>query len=713
MCKKTYTLIFILLFTFGCDLQSEFTPTPAVTSEISDEKRKQQQARIKTNVDLAQIKRTKARTWQEIKKSGYIIALKLVRETVDALPRSGSTSTYHLELFKAFAKGEDLTVKWLHVDTLDDMFDELSQFNADIIPRHLTITEQRKKLFGFTYPLLRDKEVLLGHPKAKKPEQGAHITVHLPKNSAYIDSITKDYPSWTIAYLDKALNSEELADALNEGTYQYTVIDGFALDVLKQYREDVNDLLTLPHSINLAWAINIGLAQFQQKLNEFISVHHALATREPNRTIDFDKVRKKGLPLRVITRNSPGSYFLWRSKLMGFEYELMKHFTTMYPVKLEMIVADSYEEMLEMLKDGRGDLIAAGLSRTTTRAAQIEQAGLQNTIRYNRVNEQLVAHRDSSHIKTLSDLKGRTITVRKSSSFWETAKKIEESHGVYVSAANESLTTEQLVAMVDNKEIDLTIGDDNFLNIEKSFRDNIVTPLNIKESVPYAYILRKNNPKLLTHLNQFIRKTYRTTFYNVVKNRYFHNRQREKDFKEASLSTTDKLSPYDDIVKESVIDYHFDWRLIVSQMYQESRFNPKASNPSGASGLMQMLPRTAKELGVTNLHEPQQAIISGVKYLDWTRNRFSKNLPVQEQIFFSLASYNAGFGHVKDAQRLAKQIGLRDDRWFNNVETAMLLLQQRRYYKNARYGYVRGREPVNYVRDIHQRYLSYIRITSL
>jgi membrane-bound lytic murein transglycosylase F len=146
-------------------------------------------------------------------------------------------------------------------------------------------------------------------------------------------------------------------------------------------------------------------------------------------------------------------------------------------------------------------------------------------------------------------------------------------------------------------------------------------------------------------------------------------------------------------------------------MYQESRFDPLAHNLTGAKGLMQMLPRTAEELGVTNLTEPEQAISSGIRYLNWTRDRFSKDLPVQEQIFFSLASYNAGFGHVKDAQRLARQLGLRDDKWFNHVEKAMLLLQQKEYYKKARFGYVRGTEPVNYVRDIHQRYLSYIRIT--
>ena len=156
---------------------------------------------------------------------------------------------------------------------------------------------------------------------------------------------------------------------------------------------------------------------------------------------------------------------------------------------------------------------------------------------------------------------------------------------------------------------------------------------------------------------------------------------------------------------------NFDWRLIVSQMYQESKFNPKAKSYAGAIGLMQVMPRTGKELGITDLKDPEQSIIAGVRYLDWTRDRFSNDLPIQEQVLFSLASYNAGYGHVKDAQRLARKLGLRDDKWFNNVERAMLLLQKRQYYQHARFGYVRGREPVNYVYKIHQRYLAYVQST--
>lgn len=145
-------------------------------------------------------------------------------------------------------------------------------------------------------------------------------------------------------------------------------------------------------------------------------------------------------------------------------------------------------------------------------------------------------------------------------------------------------------------------------------------------------------------------------------------------------------------------------------MYQESRFNPNAKSAAGARGLMQIMPRTGKEMGFNDLTNPEQSIGAGVQYLDWTRARFSKHLALQEQIYFSLAAYNVGFGHVRDAQRLAKKMNLRSDVWFNNVEKAMLLLQQPKYYKSARFGYCRGSEPVNYVREIQQRYLSYVDI---
>ena len=656
-------------------------------------------------------KRTTARTWAEIKASGYINAVKLDWQLESALPRAGSTSAYHSTLLQSFADERGLKINWLRVSNLADMFSKLLAFDVDIIPRHLTITANRLEKVSFSYPLLRDREVVIAKSGKHTFNSQDDNTISLPVGSAYIDSVSRQFPHWQINIIKERVSSQEMADTIADGSAKYTIIDGFSFETLKQYRDDIQSVFTLPKAINLAWAVNRDNDNFLHALNEFISVHHVMQVVEPERKIDFKQLRKDKLPLRVITRNSPETYFLWRGELLGFEYELIRKFADINKVKLVIVVADSYAEMLTLLAEGKGDIIAAGLSRTKERAKQIAKAKLSTSLRYNRVKEQLVAHQGSLPINELADLKGRTITIRQSSSFWTTAQMLAKDFGANIVIAKEDIATEILISQVADKEIDLTIADSNLIAIESSFRAEIITPLTFKEDVPYAYLVRQGNPQLLAYLNEFIRKYYRGTFYNVVKNKYFYNEKSRISHKKHRLVSGSTLSPYDDIVRTYVQAYNFDWRLIVSQMYQESRFDPLASNATGAFGLMQMLPRTAAELGVDDLKDPEQAIASGVQYLDWTRDRFSKDLPVQEQIFFSLASYNAGYGHVKDAQRLARQLGLRSDRWFNNVEKAMLLLQRRQYYQKARFGYVRGREPVNYVRDIHQRYLSYIRIS--
>lgn len=700
----TLASFFMLFILTGCQEppQEESTNTDISQSEPTP--------KIQKAIKTVQ-HRTTARTWSEIKKSGYINAVKLDWQLESALPRAGTTGAYHSTLLQSFADARGLKIIWHRVNNLADMFATLSAFEVDIIPRHLTITTNRLDKYSFTYPLLRDKEVVIAKSGKHDFNENDDINIHLPIGSAYLDSVAKQYPRWQVNIIEDHISSQEMADSVAQGLTKYTVIDGFALETLKQYRDDIQSVFTLPKAINLAWAVNLNNDSFLHELNEFISVHHVMQMIEPERTVDFKKLRKDKLPLRVITRNSPETYFLWRGELLGFEYELMRKFADIHKVKLVIVVADSYEEMLELLAEGKGDIIAAGLSRTKARSKKIANAKLATSIRYNRVKEQLVAHQDSVPINELSDLKGRTITIRKSSSFWATAQKLASDFGANIVLANEDVATEILIAQVADQEIDLTIADSNLIAIETTFRSQIITPLTFKEDVPYAYLVRQNNPQLLAYLNEFVRKYYRGTFYNVVKNKYFYNERLQKSHNKYRLVSGSILSPYDEIVRSQAQPYNFDWRLIVSQMYQESRFDPLASNSTGALGLMQMLPRTAEELGVKDLKDPEQAIASGVQYLDWTRDRFSKDLPVQEQIFFSLASYNAGYGHVKDAQRLARQLGLRSDRWFNNVEKAMLLLQRRQYYKKARFGYVRGREPVNYVRDIHQRYLSYIRIT--
>ena len=144
-------------------------------------------------------------------------------------------------------------------------------------------------------------------------------------------------------------------------------------------------------------------------------------------------------------------------------------------------------------------------------------------------------------------------------------------------------------------------------------------------------------------------------------------------------------------------------------MYQESGFDPGTVSFAGARGLLQVMPRTAEELGVdpARLVEPEVGIDAGIRYLAWSRDRFP-DLPPGEQLWFALASYNAGHGHVRDGRRLARQLGLDGSLWFGHVEEAMRKLSEPLYASRAAYGYVRGSEVTRYVRDIRNRYRAYV-----
>ncbi|WP_164503410.1 transporter substrate-binding domain-containing protein [Pleionea sediminis] len=673
---------------------------PSVTTESKNQIKK-----VTKNYESHEKLKSQPKNWSDIKNSGYIRALKLSWEQEKHLPRSGSTSLVHRELFEDFAEENGLDVKWIMVDNLELMLDALKNHQADIIPRHLSITSKRAKDLSFTQHLSKDKEVLIGRSKISNLNKQS-ITVKLPAESSYIDTAKKFFPEWQIESMDKAVNSDDLADMIANKQIDYTILDQSAVEVLQSYRTDIKVIHTFPEETYQAWAINKERPEFLEKLNSFISTHRLQSSKQSIRTQDLEAIKKNSKTIRMITRNSPETYFLWRGELMGFDYDLMKEFSERHGLYLDVVVAETYEEMLKLLKQGKGDIIAAGISRTEKRATESEFS-----IRYNRVDEQIVAHNESVPIKTKSDLKGRTIWVRKSSAFWPTAKVLEKDFGIIIKAADESTSTELLIGQVANKEIDLTIADSNLIAIEQSFRDSLYTPITLNEDIPWAYIVRKGNPQLLNAINAFIRKEYRGTWYNVVKNKYFSNESKKQEIRSERIISGSSLSPYDTIVKQHADPYDFDWRLIVSQMYQESRFNPKAQSHAGAVGLMQLLPRTAHELGYKNLKKPEESIMAGIEYLNWTRERFEESLPPEERLFFALAAYNAGYGHVKDAQKIAKQLNLNPNKWFQNVEVAMLKLQQPKYYKTVRFGYCRGSEPVDYVREIHQRYLGYVTVT--
>jgi membrane-bound lytic murein transglycosylase F len=224
-----------------------------------------------------------------------------------------------------------------------------------------------------------------------------------------------------------------------------------------------------------------------------------------------------------------------------------------------------------------------------------------------------------------------------------------------------------------------------------------------------AYATRKENAVLADALDAFLKKSDRGLEWNVLKKSYFTPREPSAPADIAQPANGGGgISPYDALIHKHASVYGFDWRLMLAQAYQESRFDPKARSWVGAQGLFQVMPATGKEMGYTHLEEPDEGVLAGVRYMAKLVDSFDPKIPFKHRVRFALASYNAGRGHVEDARVLAKEMGLDPNKWFKNVETAMLRLQDPRVARRARHGWCRAEEPVKYVSEIQSRYDNYL-----
>jgi len=632
------------------------------------------------------------------------------------LPRKGSPFSREQEMALKLAEQLNLQPVFVLVENFSDLIPQLNQGRGDLIAANLTITASRRGNLQFTVPLAHSIEHIVSRTddnqiKNIKSLKGRSIAIH--ENTSYQETIKKlqlKYPDIKTKILSGKLNVDQILDMLVSKKIDLTVVDSNILNVLKEYRSDFNVGPPLTRSRALAWGIRKNNPQLLQATNQFLT-HEQLTKRlESIYTDDFDAIKKRKT-LRVITRNNAASYFLWRGELLGFEYELVKAFAKQHKLRLEIISAPSHEAQIPMLLQGKGDIIASFLTVTENR----KQRGISFSRYHHKASEIIVSRADDNSIQTTDDLAGRSIYVRKSSAYWETLQTLKNTGLKFnLMAAPENMETEEIIGQVASGKFDLTLADNHLLDIELTWRDDIHAALAIGDVRDNAWAIRSNNPQLLKAVNQFIKKQYRSLFYNVTYDKYFKNAHRIKKYRaqRIDLNPDGTLSPYDALVKKYAQKYDFDWRLLVAQMYQESRFNPKAKSWAGARGLMQVMPRTAKEMKISNLKDPESGIKAGVKYLNWVRERFEQELSVKDRMWFTLAAYNAGQGHVKDARRLARQQGLNPDKWFNNVEKAMLLLAKREYSRKARHGYVRGTEPVNYVREIRSRYRAYVRLSN-
>jgi membrane-bound lytic murein transglycosylase F len=640
-------------------------------------------------------------------------SLRVLVESEDdrPLPRRGDPVERERELATAFAQRHGIDVHFVPMDTFAALLPALEAGIGDVVAANLTATPQRREKFAFSLALDLASEVLVLRAGDTVPGPDAELRGRIGiRAGTTFDDTARDLASrhdqLEVVVFPGSDTAESVLDSLVAGAIDFAIEDDNRLEVFLGYREDVQAGPPLTIQRPLAWAVRPTNPRLLEELNAFLHEQRLLGgTAEPG-VADLPQLKERGR-IRMITRNNAATYFLWRGEVLGFEYELAHRFAEHHDLRLEVVVAPTHDDLLPMLLAGEGDFVAAFLTATPER----EEEGVKFSRPYHFASEVVVGRGSEKPMGSVADLSGRRIAVRRSSAYWSTLAQTRERFDVRFEVVEvpANMETEAIMVAVADSVYDLTVADSHLLELEMTIRDDLQGLLQLSETEPHGWAVHPDNTELLAAIDEFIERNYRGLFYNVTYQKYFERAQKYELGWENSGAAT-RLSPYDELVRNLAAGTRWDWRLVVAQMYQESRFDPGARSWAGARGLMQVLPRTARELGITDLSDPREGIRAGIEYLDWVWDRFPNELDPAEHMWFTLAGYNAGHGHVRDARRLAKQLNLDPDKWFDNVEVAMLKLSQQEYARQARHGFVRGREPVNYVRQIRERYRAYVNL---
>ena len=423
-----------------------------------------------------------------------------------------------------------------------------------------------------------------------------------------------------------------------------------------------------------------------------------LPTDIPDEKSHLQEIINRG-SIRVITRESPTTYYTGYQGADGIEFQMASRFAEKLDVKLEITAVESITEVLAALRSGAADLAAAGLSITPERKIEflfappyqevsqklVFKQGKRWPRNFDQLNGELRVMADSSHAQKLLDLKQQYPSL----SWTET----------------ETQTSEDLLAEILSENINYTITDSNELALNRRFYPELAIGFSIGNPEQLAWAFHNSNDDSLRSeaINFFATLRQSGELAHLMERHYGH----VEDFdyvgtRKFLQATKDKLPRYSEYFHEASKD-GLDWRLLAAISYQESHWKPRARSPTGVRGMMMLTLRTAKQLGVKNRLDPKESISGGALYFSKVYSKIPNDIPEPDRTWFTLASYNIGWGHVEDARRITEKQGADPNRWVD-VKERLPLLRQKKYYRYTRYGYARGDEPVQYVDNIRRYY---------
>jgi peptidoglycan lytic transglycosylase F len=405
-----------------------------------------------------------------------------------------------------------------------------------------------------------------------------------------------------------------------------------------------------------------------------------------------------GDELVVLTRNAPTVWFEGREGPAGPEYDLITAFAAENSLKVRFDVFASIDEVITAMREGQGHIAAAGISQTEGRIQQ----GLHFGPVYQQVEQQVVCRRNNGKLpKTPEDLVGVKLAVIAGSSYHEQLLSLKQTIPALNWTAVTDVSTEQLLEQVWRKEIDCTVADSTIVNINWRYYPELLVVFSMGEPQPMSWLVTKSDTGLHKKLDLFFQKiTGNGQLFSMQEQYYGHVEIFDYvDMRKFLSRIQPRLTKYQTVFRHAAERENISWHLLAAQAYQESHWRANAKSPTGVRGMMMLTRNTAKSLGVKNRLDAVQSIDGGAKYLRKMLNRIPKSVKGEDRVWFALAAYNVGFGHLRDARSLAKKLNKNPDIWVD-IKEVLPLLSQKKYYQTLRYGYARGTEPVRYVQRI-------------
>ena len=449
-------------------------------------------------------------------------------------------------------------------------------------------------------------------------------------------------------------------------------------------------------------ALQALLAVYAKKLIQTLStallVFLLIACEKPT---SMDKINKHST-LHVITRNAPAVYFEGREGPAGFEYELAKLFAEDAGLKLDVKVAATRSQILSALDNDYTNIAIASMVASDTRADRYRYSSP-----YMETTPIIVYRYGSLRPREISDLIGKRIAVVSDSYHTEELNNLKsENPELTASIQWEALDVEttDLMKMVQDKDIDFAILTSNELDIHQAYYPQVKKAFELGEAQQISwYFPADTDHTLINKVNNFLSRIEEDgTLINLKERYYGHLAQLNYVGARTFIRhINNRLPKYEDTFKEYADEQDIDWRLMASMGYQESHWRPRATSPTGVRGLMMLTRITAKEMGIKNRLNAEESIKGGVRYFSKIKKRIPDRIAEPDRTWLAMAAYNIGYGHLNDARILTEKGGKDPDKWLD-VKEFLPLLQKKKYYKQTRYGYARGNEPVIYVQNIRR-----------